>query len=81
MSTPETTKSPHFCEGFVLYGAAPGVELDINLLIYRDYFFCNVISISTDTLVMQNADAGTSGNSKVILDIWARQTVSLKLSG
>jgi len=59
VDVPETTKPLHFCRGFVLYGAAPGVELDINLLIYRDYFFCNVISISTDTLVMQNADAGT----------------------
>lgn len=49
----------HCGGGFICCGAAPGVELDINLLIYRDYFFCNVISISTDTLVMQNADAGT----------------------
>jgi hypothetical protein len=24
--TPETTKPLHFCRGFVLYGAAPGVE-------------------------------------------------------
>lgn len=22
-NSPETTKPPHFCEGFVLYGAAP----------------------------------------------------------
>jgi hypothetical protein len=26
LSLPETTKPSHFCEGFVLYGAAPGVE-------------------------------------------------------
>lgn len=35
---PKTTKPSHFCEGFVLYGAAPGVEesnkyLNLNILI------------------------------------------------
>jgi hypothetical protein len=30
---PETTKPPHFCEGFVLYGAAPGIELVYNPII------------------------------------------------
>jgi hypothetical protein len=52
-------QSPCISAGALFCMVAPGVELDINLLIYRDYFFCNVISISTDTLVMQNADAGT----------------------
>jgi hypothetical protein len=32
LQTPETTKPLHFCKGFVLYGAAPGVELKLNLL-------------------------------------------------
>lgn len=32
--TPETTKPSHFCEGFILYGAAPGVE---RLYIYMIY--------------------------------------------
>lgn len=30
--TPETTKPLHFCRGFVLYGAALGVEYKPNLL-------------------------------------------------
>ena len=29
---PETTKPLHFCRGFVLYGAAPGVEQVANVL-------------------------------------------------
>jgi hypothetical protein len=31
-NTPETTKPLHFCRGFVLYGAAPGVEFIFNYL-------------------------------------------------
>lgn len=33
VNTLETTKPPHFCEGFVLYSAAPGVEYAAILLI------------------------------------------------
>jgi hypothetical protein len=29
----ETTKPSHFCEGFVLYGAAPGGVLDLKFMI------------------------------------------------
>lgn len=32
---PETTKPSHFCEGFVLYGAAPGVEKTELFYIYQ----------------------------------------------
>ena len=36
--TPETTKPSHFCGGFVLYGAAPGVESVFSRLIIMDKF-------------------------------------------
>lgn len=31
----ETTKPPHFCGGFVLYGAAPRVEPTDNYLLFN----------------------------------------------
>ena len=34
---PETTKPSHFCEDFVLYGAAPGVESIYNYTIYNGF--------------------------------------------
>lgn len=42
-NTPETTKPSHFCEGFVLYGAAPGVEYLNNCMIYMLFLFDTVI--------------------------------------
>jgi hypothetical protein len=44
LNTLETTKPPNFCESFVLYGAAPGVESSCNYLILnklhlqKDYY-------------------------------------------
>jgi hypothetical protein len=52
-------QSPCISAGASFCMVAPGVELDTNILIYKNYFCCNVISISIDTLVMQNDDAGT----------------------
>ena len=36
--TPETTKPPHFCGGFVLYGAAPRVEKFNKYMIFNIFF-------------------------------------------
>jgi hypothetical protein len=36
--TAETTKPSYFYEGFVLYGAAPGVENNHNYMIYNGFF-------------------------------------------
>ncbi len=40
VNTLETTKPPHFCEGFVLYSAAPGVEKANNLLLINRFYSC-----------------------------------------
>lgn len=39
VNTLETTKPPHFCEGFVLYSAAPGVELYRNILFLKKLLY------------------------------------------
>lgn len=50
IKTLETTKPSYFYEGFVLYGAAPGVEPRSDLLIYRGFFLSLWGSISWSTL-------------------------------
>lgn len=43
--TPETTKPSHFCEGFVLYGAAPDERLfAVRPRFWRDW---NLVDFST----------------------------------
>jgi hypothetical protein len=39
--TIETTKPSYFYEGFVLYGAAPGVESDDNVLFFLRFLYCH----------------------------------------
>jgi hypothetical protein len=43
VDVPETTKPLHFCRGFVLYGAAPGVEYLNNCMIYILFLFDTII--------------------------------------
>ena len=54
MLTPETTKPSHCCEGFVLYGAAPGVEIKTNLLFLMVFKIVNLFSILKITLNIRN---------------------------
>lgn len=48
--TPETTKPPHFCGGFVLYGAAPRVESNLKILIIVKFPKIKISSIPKATL-------------------------------
>jgi hypothetical protein len=41
--TPETTKPSHFCEGFVLFGAAPRVEWIFNYLPLMIFLKVNIL--------------------------------------
>lgn len=60
--TPETTKPSHFCEGFVLYGAAPRVEKSINLLFLSGFFIYKNKPTSIAILILaHNCLAGQAG--------------------
>ena len=48
--TPETTKPPHFCGGFVLYGAAPGVESK-NKSLFSIQLSCDQVSSTSLTIL------------------------------